>query len=110
MENLFEKIEIGKNKSEFNSPLESDFVLDNQIQEEKERRISLYSQRVKAGINIFNGSKLPLSELIATRGLGNLPLITALSSLPRRDKKLYSKEIKHLKDIFKKKKKEKCHD
>lgn len=110
MLDLFDKIEIGSSKFEYNSPLESDFSLDNQIKDEKERRIFLYSQRVKAGTDIFNGLKLPLSELIATRGLGNLPIITALNSLSRKDKRSYLKEIKHLKDCAKNFKKEKCHE
>lgn len=73
-------------------PAECD--LDESIKKEMDRRIEVYTKRVQKGVDLFSGNKLNLTDLCSTRGLGNYPIITALSMLPNKDLKLYRKEIR----------------
>lgn len=74
---------------------ESNFTLDRAIECEKEKRVKLYRKRADKGLDIFNGSTLPLSDLIATRGLGNLPLRSAFKQLTAQEQNRYPREKKY---------------
>lgn len=73
----------------FSGPAESDFVLDKVIQEEKDRRVELYSKRFDEGLDVFSGQPLSLSDLLCMRGLGNFAPSIGITKLSKKERELY---------------------
>lgn len=74
---------------------ESNFTLNKDIQNTMDANVELYTQRAEKGLDIWTGNPLSLTNLLATRSLGHLPIKIGFSKLTEEEKKRYKTERKH---------------
>lgn len=76
----------------YNGEHGKDFVLDRQINEERQRNIELYTSRMERGLDLYSGKPLELHDLLCLRGLGNLPPSQAILKLSIEERMRYGLE------------------